>query len=103
MKGKVVAEVKCPVDYSRDINICKKALRIQETKSTQKRLNLYLEAQQRVILEILNPAILRREPTELEKWETVKDAREHRIMNKELTINDYLDKYERGKSLTLIT
>ena len=45
----------------------------------------------------------RREPTELEKWETVKDAREHRIMNKELTINDYLDKYKRGKSLTLIT
>ena len=45
----------------------------------------------------------RREPTELEKWETVKDAREHRIMNKELTIKDYLDKYKRGKSLTLIT
>ncbi len=44
-----------------------------------------------------------RSPTELEMWETNKDAREHRITNKELTIDDYLDKYKRGKSLTLIT
>jgi hypothetical protein len=45
----------------------------------------------------------RRQPTELEQWETVSDAREHRIMNKELTIKDYQDKYKRGKSLTLVT
>ena len=44
-----------------------------------------------------------RRPTELEQWETVSDAREHRIVNKELTIKDYLDKYKHGKSLTLIT
>ena len=46
----------------------------------------------------------RRKPTELEMWETVSDAREHRIMHKELTINDYKDKYfsTRHKSLTLI-
>ena len=44
-----------------------------------------------------------RQPTEMEQWETVADAREHRITNKELTIKDYSDKYKRGKSLTLIT
>ena len=34
-----------------------------------------------------------RRPTELEQWETVSDAREHRIVNKELNIQDYLDHY----------
>ena len=43
----------------------------------------------------------KREPTELEKWETVEDAREHRITNKELTIKDYLDYYRNGKSFTI--
>jgi len=43
-----------------------------------------------------------RQPTEVEMWETVDDAREHRIMHRELTIRDYQDKYKRGKSLTLI-
>tara|TARA_R110002124_G_scaffold71293_2_gene191134 strand:+ start:683 stop:1066 length:384 start_codon:yes stop_codon:yes gene_type:complete len=45
----------------------------------------------------------KREPSELEQWETNHDAREHRITNKELTFNDYKDKYLNGKSLTLIT
>ena len=44
-----------------------------------------------------------REPSELEQWETNHYAREHRITNKELTFNDYKDKYLNGKSLTLIT
>jgi len=35
-----------------------------------------------------------RRPTELEQWETVSDAREHRIVNKELNIQDYLDHYK---------
>jgi hypothetical protein len=50
-----------------------------------------------------NFAYEKRQPTELEQWETVEDAREHRIMHKELTIKDFQDKYKRGKSLTLIT
>jgi hypothetical protein len=43
-----------------------------------------------------------REPTELEQWETVADAREHRIMNNEKTLQDYKDKYFKGKSFTII-
>jgi len=43
-----------------------------------------------------------RPPTELEMWETVSDAREHRITNKELTIEDYVDKYKKGKSFLII-
>jgi hypothetical protein len=43
-----------------------------------------------------------REPTEQEIWETISDAREHRITNKELTIQDYLDKYKHGKSFNII-
>ena len=34
-----------------------------------------------------------RRPTDIEKWETVSDAREHRIVNKELSIQDYIDHY----------
>jgi hypothetical protein len=45
----------------------------------------------------------KRMPTEMEQWETVSDAREHRIMNKELTQQDYIAKYRKGKSITLIT
>ena len=41
----------------------------------------------------------RREASDLEKWETVEDAREHRIVNKELIIKDYQDKYIRNKPL----
>jgi hypothetical protein len=39
-----------------------------------------------------------REPTELEQWETVSDAREHRILNNEKTMQDFKDKYKHGKS-----
>ena len=35
----------------------------------------------------------RRMPTEFEQWETVSDATEHRIVNKELTVKDYLNHY----------
>jgi len=45
----------------------------------------------------------KRQPTELEQWETVSDAREHRIVNKELTQEDYKDKYMKGRSITIIT
>jgi hypothetical protein len=45
----------------------------------------------------------KRQPTDMEKWETVSDAREHRIVNKELTQEDYKDKYMKGKSITIIT
>ena len=34
-----------------------------------------------------------RRPTDIEKWETVSDAREHRIVNQELSIQDYIDHY----------
>ena len=34
-----------------------------------------------------------RRPTDIEKWETVSDAREHRIVSKELSIQDYIDHY----------
>jgi len=43
-----------------------------------------------------------RRPTDIEKWETVSDAREHRITNKELTIRDYQDKYMKQKSFGII-
>ena len=45
-----------------------------------------------------NLTVETRSPTELEAWETVADAREHRIVNKELIIKDYQDKYIRGRS-----
>jgi len=35
----------------------------------------------------------KREPTDLERWETIMDATEHRIMNKELAIEDYINHY----------
>ncbi len=42
-----------------------------------------------------------RKPTELEMWETNEDAREHRHMNKQLTLEDYKDKYKRGRVFNL--
>jgi len=42
----------------------------------------------------------RREPTEYERNETISDAREHRHLNNELTIQDYKDKYS-GKHFKL--
>ena len=42
----------------------------------------------------------KRQPTELEQWETVVDAFEHRVMNDELTVKDYLNKYTKGRNPT---
>ena len=36
-------------------------------------------------------------PSELEQWDTVVDAYEHRITNKEMTTKDYLNKYNINK------
>jgi hypothetical protein len=33
------------------------------------------------------------EPTELQEWETVSDAYEHRVLNNEMTIKDFMDHY----------
>lgn len=52
-------------------------------------------------LQIGNINIPPRRPTDMEKWETVSDAREHRITNKELTIRDYQDKYKKQKPLII--
>tara|TARA_R110000751_G_scaffold5594_3_gene25366 strand:- start:4439 stop:4903 length:465 start_codon:yes stop_codon:yes gene_type:complete len=41
-----------------------------------------------------------RPPTELEQWETVSDALEHRIVHKELTIDDYHTRFVKGKQLS---
>ncbi len=41
-------------------------------------------------------------PTDLEAWDTVADARVHRITHNELTIKDYQDKYKRGKPFTIL-
>jgi hypothetical protein len=46
-----------------------------------------------------NLPIPKRSPSELEQWETVSDALEHRITNKELTVNDYINKYKHGKDI----
>ena len=43
-----------------------------------------------------------RSPTDLEAWDTIADAREHRIIHNELTIKDYQDKYKRGKPFTIL-
>jgi hypothetical protein len=43
----------------------------------------------------------RREPTELEVWETNKDAKEHRHINNERTLDDFKDTYQRGKHFNL--
>jgi len=47
--------------------------------------------------------IPRREPTELEMWEAEKDAKEHRILHNELTIEDIKGKYMRQQPLTIFT
>ena len=47
--------------------------------------------------------IPKRHPDEVDKIIAEPDAREHRIMHNELTIQDYVNKYKRGQSLTLIT
>ena len=45
-------------------------------------------------------ADLDREPTEFERNETIADAKEHRYMHNELTMQDYKDKYN-GKQFKL--
>ena len=47
--------------------------------------------------------IPKRHPDDVDKVIAEHDAREHRIMNRELTIQDYVNKYKHGQSLTLIT
>jgi len=42
-----------------------------------------------------------RQATEIEQWETVSDALEHRIVHKELTISDYYNTIVKGKSHTI--
>ena len=39
----------------------------------------------------------RRGPTDFERYEAADDAKEHRIMNNERTLEDFKDKYLRGK------
>lgn len=51
----------------------------------------------RLQLQVRDIKFPRREPTEYEQWETVSDAREHRITNNEKTLEDYKDKYLKGK------
>ena len=50
-------------------------------------------------MEARNLVCSTRQPTELEQWDTVGDAFEHRVLNKELTIEDYLDHYVKGKDI----
>ena len=44
-------------------------------------------------LQVRQIPIPKRQPTEIEMWETVSDAQEHRIMNNERTLQDIKDKY----------
>lgn len=53
-------------------------------------------------LKARNLVFKKRSPTEREQWDTVSDEREHRIVNKEQNLQDYKDKYERGKSFKLL-
>ena len=53
-------------------------------------------------LNVRNIKTPRREPTMDERFETIHDEREHRITNRELTLNDYKDKYMYGKSITVV-
>jgi hypothetical protein len=59
-----------------------------------KKLPKWLQTQ----IKIRSPIFKRRSPTEIEMWDTVSDAREHRIINKQLTTQDYLDHYRGKKS-----
>ena len=57
-----------------------------------KKLPKWLQTQ----IKIRSPIFKRRSPTEIEMWDTVSDAREHRVVNNQLTVQDYLNHY-RGK------
>ena len=52
-------------------------------------------------IESRNIVFQRRAPTELEVWESNKDAKEHRHMNNERTLDDFKDTYQRGKHFNL--
>ncbi len=51
-------------------------------------------------LQARNIPVPKRSPSELERWETNFDALEHRITNKELTIDDYLKYYQGKRNIT---
>jgi len=96
-----------PTGINKRIDICRKAIANPKATSQQiieisKRLAKYISMQATLTIEYF-VTDTRNEPTEREQWDTISDAREHRIMHKELTIEDFQDKYKRGKSLTLIT
>jgi hypothetical protein len=96
-----------PTGINKRIDICRKAIANPKATSQQiieisKRLAKYISMQASITVEYF-VTDTRNDPTELEQWDTVSDAREHRIMHKELTIKDYQDKYKRGKNITLIT
>ena len=59
-----------------------------------------LPSQLRLSLQSRNITFRRREPTEFERNETIADAKEHRYMHNELTMQDYKDKYN-GKQFKL--
>jgi len=87
----------------KSIKVCEKAMKKKPSNTIAKRLKIYKRVFTRMGNMLIKIRRQRRFPTELEQWETVSDAREHRIINKELTQQDYVDKYRKGKSLTLIT
>ena len=96
-----------PTNIGKRIDICRKAIANPKATSQQiieisKRLAKYISMQASITVEYF-VTDTRNDPTELEQWDTVSDAREHRILNKELTLSDLQDKYKRGKSLTLVT
>ena len=62
-------------------------------EQTYDQLPHYLKQQ----LQIRNLYVKRRGPTDIERLEAHTDAKEHRLMNKERTIEDFKDKYLRGK------
>ena len=43
-----------------------------------------------------------RKPTDEEMFDTIRDAREHRITNKELVVSDYIDKYKHKISFKIL-
>jgi hypothetical protein len=59
-----------------------------------------LPAQLKLALRSRNIMFRRREPTAQERNETIRDAKEHRHLNNELTMQDYKDKYQ-GKQFKL--
>jgi hypothetical protein len=84
----------------KSIKVCEKAMKKKPSNTIAKRLKIYKRVFTRMGDMLIKIRRQRRFPTELEQWETVSDAREHRITNNELTLKDYKDKYL-GKPLTV--